>query len=94
MGIRGATWTRFEKIKMVANIHWRNMEPLNKCTVIHPKRMNNMGMLAVMYCNSGMECNVAVSSMKKLQMIKSEIVRLNFFIGNKNIKGINIRGKM
>ena len=94
MGVRGATWIRFEKIKMVANMHWRNMELLNKCTVIHPKRMNNMGMLAEMYCNSGMECNVAVSSMKKLQMIKSEIVRQNFFIGNKNIKGINIRGKM
>ena len=94
MGIRGATWTRFEKIKMVANMHWRNMELLNKCTVIHPNRMNNMGMLEEMYCNSGMECNVAVSSMKKLQMIKSEIGRPNFFIGNKNIKGTNIRGKM
>ena len=94
MGIRGATWTRFEKIKMVANMHWRNMELLNKCTVIHPKRMNNMGMLAEMYCNSGMECNEAVINMKKLQMIKSEIVRLNFFIGNKNKKGTNIRGKM
>ena len=94
MGIRGATWTRFEKIKMVANMHWRNMELLNKCTVIHPKRMNNMGMLAEMYCNSGMECNEAVSKIKKLQMIKSEIVRPNFFIGNKNKKGTNIRGKM
>ena len=94
MGIRGATWIRFEKIKMVANMHWRNMELLNKCTVIHPKRMNNMGMLAEMYCNSGMECNEAVSKMKKLQMIKSEIGRLNFFIGNKSIKGTNIRGKM
>ena len=94
MGIRGATWTKFEKIKMVANMHWRNMEFLNKCTVIHPKRMNNMGMLAEMYCNSGMECNEEVSKIKKLQMIKSEIGLLNFFIGNNNIKGTNIRGKM
>ena len=94
MGIRGATWIRFEKIKMVANMHWRNMELLNKYTVIHPKRMTNKGMLAEMYCNRGMECNEAVIKMKKMQMIKSEIVRLNFFIGNKNIKGTNISGKM
>ena len=94
MGIRGATWTRFEKIKMVANMHWRKIELLNKCTVIHPKRMKNMGMLAEMYCNSGMECNEAVNKIKKMQMIKSEICRQNFFTVNKNIKGTNIRGKM
>ena len=94
MGIRGATWTRFEKIKMVANMHWRNMELLNKYTVIQPKRMSNKGILAEMYCNSGIECNEAVSKIKKLQIIKSEIYRLNFFIGNKSIKGTNIRGKM
>ena len=94
MGIRGATSTRFEKIKMVANMHWRKIELLNKCTVTHPKNMNNMGMLAVMYCNSGMEWKEAVSKVKKLQMIKREIGRPNFFIGNKNIKGTNIRGKM
>jgi hypothetical protein len=53
-----------------------------------------MGMLAAMYCNCGMECNEAVSKIKKTQMTKSKIERLNFFIGNKNIKGTNIRGNM
>ena len=56
--------------------------------------MNNMGMLAAMYCNCGIECNEAVNKIKKMQMNKSEIGRLNFFMGNKTIKGTNIRGNI
>ena len=71
-----------------------NTELLNKCKFIHPNRMKNMGMLAAMYCNCGIECNEAVNKIKKMQMNKSEIGRLNFFMGNKTIKGTNIRGKI
>ena len=69
------------------------MEFLNKSKISQPNSRNNIGMHPAIYCNKGIECSEAVNKIKKIEIIKRETDRPNFFKRPSSKKGANINGK-